>query len=384
MNSSNSSLIDLIRETIQRQGPVSFAWFMEQALYHPESGFYSSGRCAIGRHGDYFTNISVGSLFGRLLAAQFVQMWELLDRPQEFTVVEQGAHHGDFARDVLRAAHEHAPEFFAALRYRIIESFPVLQSKQASALGSFHEKVKWNESLDQLPAFSGLHFSNELIDAMPVHLIAAGSGQWLEKYVTVTSNGFEFVLGPISTEKLRDHLGKIPAPPESSYETEINLAALDWIETLASKLERGFVLAVDYGFPRHEFYAPERTMGTLRCYAQHRIVASPFANVGQTDITSHVDWTSLAERAEDYSLRVAGFTDQHHFITALVANSMKDEFIETEALEQRRVLQTLLHPGLLGRTFQFLVLAKSIAPDVALSGFKFARDARLTLGLSLP
>jgi SAM-dependent MidA family methyltransferase len=381
MDSSNSSLIDLIRETIQRRGPVPFHWFMEQALYHPEFGFYSSGRCAIGRRGDYFTNISVGSLFGRLLAAQFVQMWELLDRPQEFTIVEQGAHHGDFARDVLQAVQKHAPGFFAALRYRIIEPFPVLQTEQASALGSFREKIEWNKSLDQLPAFFGLHFSNELIDAMPLHLVAAGSGQWLEKYVTVTTNGFEFVLGPISTEKLRDHLGKIPAPPESSYETEINLATLDWIETLASKLERGFVLAVDYGFPRHEFYAPERTTGTLRCYAQHHVVPSPLVNVGRTDITSHVDWTSLAERAEEYSLRVAGFTDQHHFITALVANSMKDEFIETEAMEQRRALQTLVHPGLLGRAFQFLALAKGVAPDVVLSGFKFARDARSTLGL---
>ena len=107
-------------------------------------------------------------------------------------------------------------------------------------------------------------------------------------------------------------------------------------------------------------------------------------NVGHTDITSHVDWTSVAERAEECGLCVAGFTDQHHFITALVANSMKDEFIETEAMEQRRALQTLLHPGLLGRTFQFLALAKSIAPDLALSGFRFARDARSTLGLSLP
>ena len=177
MDSSHSPLIDFIRGTIREQGPVSFAWFMEQALYHPKHGFYSSGRCAIGRRGDYFTNISVGSLFGRLLTAQFVQMWELLDRPQEFTIVEQGAHHGDFARDVLRATHEHAPEFFAALRYRIIEPFPVLQTEQAGTLfGSFREKIEWNKSLDQLPVFSGLHFSNELIDAMPVHLSPLNPG----------------------------------------------------------------------------------------------------------------------------------------------------------------------------------------------------------------
>src|ERR1700693_3966522 len=117
MNSGNPDLIRFIRGEIEKHGPVSFAWFMHQALYHPEHGYYSSGRCAIGRRGDYFTNVSVGPLFGRLLAAQFVEMWEALGRPRNFVIVEQGAHHGDFARDVLGAVRERAPDFFSTLRY---------------------------------------------------------------------------------------------------------------------------------------------------------------------------------------------------------------------------------------------------------------------------
>src|SRR3977135_2504902 len=110
MHAGNPVLIDFIRDTIRRDGPVSFEWFMEQALYQPEFGYYSSGRCAIGRRGDYFTNGSVGPLFGRLLAAQFVEMWESLGRPGDFVVVEQAAHHGDLARDVLKALRERAPD----------------------------------------------------------------------------------------------------------------------------------------------------------------------------------------------------------------------------------------------------------------------------------
>src|SRR5882724_2267897 len=121
MLTGDQALTDLIRETIRRRGPVPFDWFMEQVLYHPEFGYYSSGQCQIGRRGDYFTNVSAGPLFGRLLAAQFAEMWAILGRPVEFTIVEQGAHHGEFARDVLEAIRQEAPDFFPPVRYCVIE-----------------------------------------------------------------------------------------------------------------------------------------------------------------------------------------------------------------------------------------------------------------------
>src|SRR5215217_2775695 len=171
MNTGNPDLIRFIRSEIEKRGPQSFAWFMQQALYHREHGYYSSGHCAIGRKGDYFTNVSVGPLFGQLLAAQFFEIWERLGKANDFVIVEQGAHDGQFARDVLEFVQQDFPDFFTALQYRIVEPFPILESRQRQTLECFGAKVEWDESLQP---FTGVHFSNELLDAMPMRLIHHG------------------------------------------------------------------------------------------------------------------------------------------------------------------------------------------------------------------
>ena len=380
MHAGNPVLIEFIRDTIRRGGPVTFEWFMEQALYHPELGYYSSGRCAVGRRGDYFTNVSVGPLFGRLLAAQFAEMWEALGRPGNFVIVEQGAHRGDFARDVLEALRERAPDFFSTLGYWIIEPFPVLREQQREALRDFSEKLRWEKSLLDLEPFCGVHFSNELLDAMPVHLISRTGAGWQERCVAESGAEFGFVTAPISDEELLRRLDPIRGHLNGPYETEVNLAALKWIESLAPKLTRGYVLAVDYGYSRDDFYAPERSSGTLQCYAHHRRIRSPFTDIGDVDITAHVDWTSVAERGKECGLTLNGFTDQHHFITGLISRLTQKEFAGEIEPGVRRALQTLLHPEFLGTAFQFLALARD-APDPPLSGFKFAREPRSALGL---
>jgi SAM-dependent MidA family methyltransferase len=375
MLTGDQALTDFIRETIRRNGPVTFTWFMEQALYHAEFGYYTSGKCQIGRRGDYFTNVSVGPLFGRLLATQFAEMWKVLGRPADFVLVEQGTHHGDFARDVLAAAKERSPDFFLAMQYRIVEPFPILQQRQTETLGDFQEKVTWEKSLADFEPFCGVHFSNELLDAMPVHLITRqkSAGEWQERYVAESGDGFAFVARPVADENLLRHLAKIGRPLASPYDTEVNLAALEWIGQVSRKLARGFVLAVDYGYSRDHFYAPERTSGTLQCYAAHHTVSSPLRDIGQTDISAHLDWTSIAERAEECGLTLTGFTDQHHFITGLLSLWRPEE-------SERRALQTLLHPEFLGTRFQYLALGKN-APPQQLSGFRFARDGRTALAL---
>jgi SAM-dependent MidA family methyltransferase len=372
MHTGNPDLVAFIHETIRQRGPVSFEWFMEQALYHPEFGYYSSGKSVIGRRGDYFTNVSVGPLFGRLLAAQFAEMWEILGRPGDFTIVEQGAHHGEFASDVLAEARERAPDFFSALRYCVVEPFPILEARQRERLRDFPEKLTWRKSLGELEPFTGVHFSNELLDSMPVRLISRESGEdWKERLVAEAGDGFDFVTRPIADEKLRRRLEKLPRSGEALYETEINFVALDWIEDVVSKLARGFVLAVDYGYARAEFYAAERTTGTLQCRAEHRAVSSPLTEIGRADITAHVDWTSVAERAEASGFELIGFTDQHHFITGLLTRRAPQE-------SERRALQTLLHPELLGTRFQYLALGRNV-PARPLSGYRYAVDARKTL-----
>ena len=316
---------------------------MEQALYHPEYGYYSSDRAEIGRRGDYFTNVSVGPLFGELLAAQFAEVWKLLGRIDNFTVVEQGAHHGEFARDVLESTQRRFPQFSAALRYCIIEPFSKLQDRQSEALEKFQDRVQWQKSLEELEPFGGVHFSNELLDAMPVNLRG--------KLVGLNGSDFVFV--------------------DSSEDQTTNRLQLDWMANVAAKLTRGFVLAVDYGFSKADFRE------ILQVRAQHRSLGSPFEQIGEADITAHVNWTDIAKTAEKNGLRVAGFTDQHHFLAGIISTYPK--IIAAE--KTKRALQTLLHPEMLGRSFQVLALAKGVDLAARLSGFKFARDPREVLGL---
>jgi SAM-dependent MidA family methyltransferase len=180
------------------------------------------------------------------------------------------------------------------------------------------------------------------------------------------------VTQPIADDRLLERLKRVPRTGDGKYETEINLAALDWIDAVSAGLHRGFVLAADYGFPRAEFFAPERRSGTLQGYASHRPVSSPLDEIGHADIAAHVEWTSIAERAEECGLAIAGFTDQHHFMTGMLA-------VVEPAAHERRALQTLMHPELLGTRFQYLALGKH-TPGAALTGFRFARDARKALG----
>jgi SAM-dependent MidA family methyltransferase len=334
---------------------------MEQVLYHPEHGYYSSGGCAIGRKGDYFTNVSVGPLFGQLMVAQFAEIWEELGKINDFVIVEQGAHDGQFARDVLQSLQERTPEFFEASRYRIIEPFPILREQQSQTLERFRDKVEWRSSSEP---FTGIHFSNELLDAMPVRLISCDT----EKLVDLQDDKVLFIERPRSS-------------------MAFNQAALDWVDSVAASLQRGYVITIDYGRSGNEFE------GNVQVRARHRHLDSPFEQIGHADITMQVDWTSIARRAEANGLRVAGFTDQHHFLTGIVSELGRrgsperpaDDWGQSplpDSPKTKRALQTLLHPEMLGRAFQVLALAKNVdATASPLSGFKFAREARSALGL---
>lgn len=359
----NTQLVELIRETIRAHGPQSFAWFMQQALYHPEHGYYSSGRCAIGRAGDYFTNVSVGPVFGQLLAAQFLEIWEQLKKIDDFIVVEQGAHDGRFAYDVLDSVQKGAPAFFAALRYRIVEPFQCLQVRQRQTLEAFHHKVEWRDSLQP---FTGVHVSNELLDAMPARLIANGK----EKFVELDGDKFVFV------------------EREAGDDQKFNQAALDWVDEVAAKLQRGYVIVIDYG------RLGEGLQRNVQVRAQHRSLSCPFEQIGEADITIPVDWTSIVNRAETNGLRVAGFTDQHHFLTGIISawpdllEARRSNLTASSSQVQdaraerkiKRALQTLLHPEMLGRAFQVLALAKNVGSEAPqLAGFKFARELRSAL-----
>jgi SAM-dependent MidA family methyltransferase len=389
---ANSELVELIRTEIGANGPISFARFMELALYHPERGYYASGRANIGRGGDFFTNVSVGPLFGKLLAAQFVEIWEKLGRPGDFEIVEQGAHDGVFAADVLSALRQSAGDCFAVTSYCIVEPFPIWRERQKKNLREFAEKTSWVASVNEIAPFVGIHFSNELFDSLPVHLIvsggvANGATAWNEKFVERSLSAgapsgvelrcpgapFEFVTSTVNRpDLLPDHLGFFPA----GFETEVNLAAPKLVSEIAAKLLRGVILTIDYGFPRTEFYSLQRSRGSLQVRANQKKLSSPFQEIGLADISVHVEWTTLAEAAQSSGARPIGFTDQHHFFTGIISTFFPE--VKFDASE-KRALQTLLHPEMLGRNFQALAMGKDFRET--LSGFRFARDSVAALGL---
>ena len=225
------------------------------------------------------------------------------------------------------------PEFFDALRYRIIEPFPILEEQQRRRLEAFGDKVKWSDSPEP---FTGVHFSNELLDAMPVRLISGGT----EKLVGLDGDKFVFV------ERQVD-------------KAVFNQAALESIDEIAANLQRGYVIAIDYGCTDEDF------RGTVQVRAQHRNLHSPFDSIGEADITMSVDWRSIVERAQANGLRVTGFTDQHHFLTGIISQfetGDRSQSLLADSPKAKRELQTLLHPEMLGRAFQVLALAKNVGP----------------------
>ncbi|MDR3403884.1 MAG: SAM-dependent methyltransferase [Chthoniobacter sp.] len=379
MPDNPNPLAQALHTEIAQRGPISFRDFMARALYDPEHGYYGAGKARVGRGGDFFTNVSVGPLFGRLLARQFVEMWRRLGEPGDFVLVEQGAHRGNCAGDILAALREFEPACFAATTLWLMEPLATLRQTQGDRLHEFGtEKVRWADSLADLPPFRGVHYSNELLDAFPVHRVCWRGDQWMERCVDSQGGRFVFVDAEISTEALRIHLAGLP-PVLADYETEVNLDVAPWIAEVGSRLQAGFVLVIDYGYSRDEYYRPERTEGTLSAYAAHQREPDPLQRPGEIDLTAHVDFTTLAEAAEALGLQLTGFTDQHHFMVGLSRLHFPDDQALTAVSQKElRAFKTLMHPGLMGRSFHAICLAKGVS-DIALTGFQFGGDPRRKL-----
>jgi len=360
---------------------------MDKALYHPEHGYYASGNASLGKEGDYFTNVCVGRIYGDLIGKQIEQMWEHLGSPSVFAIVEQGAHHGRFANDLLSWMHHFSPSCYEALRYWIIEPSENLRKIQSQTLEAWPtKKLHWLPNLQEEDTGSiiGVHFSNELLDAMPVHLVTKIGGEWMENFVDCRNGNYRYVYMPPSTKQLENQLENLPADLPEGYKTEVNTAALRWTEDIARVFHRGYVLAVDYGFNRADYYHPDRVEGTLSCYAQQKRSADPFRRIGLCDMTAHVDWTSLSETAENAGLDLCGFADQHHFIVGLgqedlLALERGLQEMTQEVQDYVRTFKMLMHPETMGTRFQAICFGKNIDPTLPLHGFGYAGDFRRAL-----
>jgi SAM-dependent MidA family methyltransferase len=347
---------------------MRFSRFMELALYDPQDGYYASGRAQVGRDGDFFTNVSVGPLFGEMLAGQFLEMWDSLGRPDEFTLVEQGANNGQLAADVLDALHGTPLE---NIRLIIVEPFSRVREHQSTTLRN--KNVSWVESPGDLPEFTGVHFSNELFDALPVDLLQAKSQSWHQLLVHERDGFFFFVPSPIA-----DPSTGLPPRPDG-FTTEQRTGQSDLLSSLAAKMRRGFLLAIDYGMSRGELLAPHRKAGTIACYKSHQRSSDPLVHPGEQDITAHVDFTSLVHDACAAGFDLSAFTDQHHFLVGAATRLLKslDGLPPAPDTQKKlRSLRTLLHPETMGTQFKVLLLSKNVSDTSAapISGFQHAKE----------
>lgn len=372
------SLQQKIRQMLKRHGMMPFPRFMEMALYTPGLGYYASGLPKIGQQGDFITAPEVSSIFSRCLARQAAQVLETLDTPN---VIEFGAGKGTMAKDILLEldALEQPIE-----QYYIVELSADLKARQQETLQTLPEtlfnKVVW---LDQLPkdSLQAVVLANEVLDAMPIERLRLEEEQSLRGYVTFNEDKqrFEWDYHPITDATLQKAsnaiLNLIGTPSPRGYETEINLNIHPWLQSIADFLSQGAVLLIDYGYSRKEYYQPSRHMGTLRCHYQHRAHGDPFFFPGLQDITTHVDFTSVAESGFDTGFKVAGYTTQAHFLmgSGLLEMSGDPTADITESLKIAQQIKTLTLPDEMGESFKVIALTKDV--DLSLIGFKL-RDLR--------
>lgn len=369
------SLLEIISQKISETTHkyISFAEYMELVLYHPEQGYYSTNRVNFGSEGDFVTSPHLCKDFGELLAVQFVEMWEVLGKPAGFKLVEMGAGHGLLAADVLKFLHKFHFDFFECLEYLIVEKAAGLIAEQKHILenlsSNFGANIRWCgwEEIEE-NSITGCFFSNELVDALPVHLVRVENQQLREIYVGFDGENFKEVIAEVSSPAIEDYfklVGVDICSYEDGYRTEVNLAGLEWMKLVGSRLCRGYILTIDYGYPADRFYHPRRNEGTLQCYFKHSHHNDPYINVGFQDITAHVDFTGLEKQGILCGLEKVGFLQQGLFLMALglgeriAALSFAEGEDIGNVLQRREVLHSLMNPMGLGN-FGVLVQCKGL------------------------
>jgi SAM-dependent MidA family methyltransferase len=370
-----TTIRDILRREIHKSGVLPFARFMELALYCPDCGYYETKR-DIGRRGDFYTSVSTGSLFGGMLAFQFAAWLEELQtlnpQPSTLNLIEAGAHDGQLANDILTWLRSNRPKLFAEIEYLILEPSAHRRDWQRETLKDF-ANVRWTDrfqsapssashSAPRTPHWSGVLFSNELLDAFPVHRFGwdARNKKWFEWGVAV--EGETFVWAKLGHSELPSSILNLPSSLLSvlpdGYILETSPAAVAWWREAAGSLARGKLLAIDYGFTGDELLSPSRTRGTLRAYFQHHAAEDLLANPGEQDLTAHVNFSAIQNAGEEAGLTTEFFGSQAKFLTEAVARAAAADSLGTWGPRQARQFQTLTHPEHLGRAFRVLVQSR--------------------------
>jgi SAM-dependent MidA family methyltransferase len=388
-----------IEQEIRERGPIPFARYMELCLYHPELGYYSRNAEQFGKAGDFYTSSDVHAVFGRLLARQFEEMWRALGSPQQIDLLELGPGRGLFAHDVLDWSEKKFPDFFSALHYVLVETSPALRERIKESLVRHLESGKaWCEAEvlsrekvgkgttsvlpKQAPKGGALApevpvivFANEFFDALPVEILSAkGSlridardGRFVETWAHPSPEELEF-------------LDRHSIHAEAEERLEAPLAAQQFMDRIAASIQRGFLLAIDYGYTREEQLAG-RHRGTLKALRQHSISANPYEAPGEQDITADVNFTALAAAAEKHGMQTQKLITQSQFLMGIgEANQFADAFEECRLPQERAKvalqLKHLVTPAGMGESFQVLVASKGAGRETveSLSGLNFGRN----------
>ena len=316
---AESNRLDLkteIHRRIREQGKITFAEFMELALYWPEGGYYNNPD-NIGAGGDFYTAPGAHPAFAALLCMQMFQMWTLLDRPQTFWIVEMGAGSGLLCHDLVSYSDHFPVEFRDSLHYLCLDRL-VTPGLEGSLSPDFRSKVqRLSASGIPLRGIEGCFLSNELVDSLPVHQVRVKDGKLSEVYVTVADGGLAEVLGPPSRPALKERLDSLGLVLPEGCTAEINLEVNPWMQEVSRAMRRGFLLTIDYGHPARDLYSVQRSRGTLTCYYKHTQTDEPYRRLGEQDISAHVDFTSLAEVGKRHSLECVGFGTQQEFLQNL-------------------------------------------------------------------
>ncbi|MBF0214989.1 MAG: SAM-dependent methyltransferase [Magnetococcales bacterium] len=376
MDELSSPMMTLLRQEILKHGGViSFHRFMALALYHPEHGYYMSGRVRVGQGGDFVTAPELTSLFGELLTLQCIEIWQRLGAPDRFEVVEMGGGSGRLALDLLTTARRF-PDFFAALALRMVETSPDFTQRQQHRLheaGFGPDRVTW---LTQLPARveQGVILGNEFLDALPVHCVERTAEGWRELGVGLAEGGrLETVPMPAGVS----FVAARGLPPEAElplgYRAEIGVDAGNWMAALGQVLGRGVVLMIDYGEVGRDHFSPRRAAGTLVGHRNGERIDDPLSWPGEMDLTAHVDFSAMARAGVEGGLEVLGLTTQGWFLMGLgilERVEMLSRRLEPAAVEGlRQVIMRLLLPDEMGERFKVLAMGRGVDAGV-LSGFR--------------
>jgi len=355
---------------IRARGPISFADYMDAALYDGEDGYYSS-RVALGFEGDYLTAPDLGSHFGRSLARGFVDLWTQLGRPASWDLVEAGAGRGTLMRDVLTSLDRERPDAAKGARPAILEVSPRLRAEQSWALDG--RDLRWASDPHALAPLHGVVFANEVLDAFPVHVLARTDEGLREVYVGEKDGQLvETLRAPEADLRYR-----VPEALPAGGRWEVSPEAESWVATLAAALTRGYVLFIDYGGDEADLLTRLGT-GTVRGFTRHRLLSDPFTEPGAHDLTASVNFTAIRRAAEGAGFTFVGRTSQREALLALgirdIASQPATPIDQLREYGRRSAIDLLLDPSGFGG-FQVVCFAKD-APADGLRMFSAPAGAR--------